>query len=322
VAKLQVLVVERRPEWFAAALGDAFPEAEITAVRSFADAGGKLAGTQVLMAMGVPVPGLHFTAEIAAQMPRLEWVQCLLSGAENIRKALAAREDVLVTTMAGIHGPQMSELALLYMLALARGLRTMLRNQESRNWQRVPQFILESKTVGIVGMGAIGAHLAGICQAFGMRVYGFSRTEREVPGVDRMLRRDELVTSAPELDFLVLVVPAVPGEPPLVGAEVLGAMKPTSFVINLGRGPAVDEDALATALRSGTIAGAGLDVFTAEPLPADSPLWEMENVIVTPHAGGHHDRWEEQTLTVIEPNLRAYIEGRRDDMLNVAIPGG
>jgi D-2-hydroxyacid dehydrogenase (NADP+) len=320
MAKLQVLVVERQPERLAAALGETFPETEITAVRSFADAGDKLASTQVLVAMGIPVPGLRFTPELAAQMPRLEWVQCLLSGAENITKALAGRDDVLITTMAGIHGPQMSELVLLYILALSRSLPVMLRNQESRNWQRVPQLILESKTVGIVGMGTIGTHLAGICQAFGMRVYGFSRTNREVPGVDRMLHRNDLVARAPELDFLVLVVPATPGEPPLVGAEVLAAMKPTSFLINLGRGAVVDDDALVTALRSGTIAGAGLDVFTVEPLPTDSPLWEMENVILTPHVGGHHDQWEEQTLTVIEPNLRAYIEGRRDDMLNRITP--
>ncbi len=311
-----MLVVDRRCEWYQAALVDAFPEVEITAVASFPDAEPYLAGTQVLATMGVPLPGIHFTGDVAARMPSLEWVQCLISGHEHIRKALAGR-DVLVTTAAGIHGPQMSEMALLHMLALARGVPAMLRNQTARTWERVPQRTLASRTVGIVGMGAVGMHLAGVCRAFGMRVYGFSRTIRSVPGVDRMFRRDELIQIVPELDFLVLVVPAAPDGRPLVDAGLLAAMKATAYLVNLGRGAVVDEDALITALRSGTIAGAGLDVFAVEPLPADSALWQLENVIVTPHAGGHHDLYAEQTLSVLEPNLRAYVGGRRDQMINL-----
>ena len=317
VAKLRLLVVDRRCEWYEAALRDAFPDLEIAAAASFPEAEPHLAGTQVLATMGVPLPGLHFTGDVAARMPSLEWVQCLISGSEHVRKALAGRDDVLVTTAAGIHGPQMSEMALLHMLALARGMRTMLRNQAARTWERVPQRVLGSRTVGIVGMGAVGMHLAGVCRAFGMRVYGFSRTVRPVPGADRMFLRDELRRIAPELDFLVLVVPAAPDARPLVGAELLAAMKPTAYLVNLGRGPVVDEDALIAALQAGTIAGAGLDVFAVEPLPAASALWQMENVIVTPHAGGHHDLYAEQTLSVLEPNLRAYVGGRRDQMINL-----
>ncbi len=316
VAKLRMLVVDRRCDWYEAALRDAFGGVEIIAAASFADAEPYLAGTQVLATMGVPLPGIHFSAEVAARMPRLEWVQCLISGHEHIRKALAGR-DVLVTTAAGIHGPQMSEMALLHMLALARGVPAMLRNQAARTWERVPQRMLASRTVGIVGMGAVGMHLAGVCRAFGMRVYGFSRTVRPVPGVDRMFGRDELVGVAPSLDFLVLVVPAPSDGRPLVDAELLAAMKPTAYLVSLGRGAVVDEDALVAALRSGTIAGAGLDVFAVEPLPADSALWQLENVIVTPHAGGHHDLYAEQTLSVLEPNLRAYVAGRRDQMVNL-----
>jgi D-2-hydroxyacid dehydrogenase (NADP+) len=316
-AKLQVLVVDRRSEWYAAALRGGFPEVEVTAAASFAAAQPRLATTQVLVTMGVPLPGIHFTADVAAQMQRLEWVQCLLSGYEIVRKALAGRRAVLVSTVAGIHGPQMSEMALLHMLALSRGLPTMLRNQQARTWERVPQLILESKTVGIVGMGAVGTHLARVCQAFGMRVYGFSRTVRPVTGVDRMCPRDALIQVARELDFLVLVVPADAETSQLVNAELLAAMKPTAFVINLGRGAVVAEEALIKALQAGTIAGAGLDVFAAEPLPADSPLWQLDNVIVTPHAGGHHDLYAEQTLSVLVPNLRAYVEGRRDQMVNL-----
>jgi D-2-hydroxyacid dehydrogenase (NADP+) len=321
MARLPLLVIDRQWEWYEAALHEAFPEVEIAAAGSYADAAGALARTQVLVTMGVPLPGMHFTAELAAQMPRLEWVQCLISGPDHIVRALAGRPDVLVTTSAGIHGPQMSEMALLHMLALARGMRKILRNQDAHVWERMPQRILEAKTVGIVGIGAIGSHLAPLCQAFGMRVYGVSRTDRPVPGIDRMFSREELVALAPELDFLVLVASAGADSHHLVGAEVLGAMKPTAYLINLARGSLLDEDALVTALAGGAIAGAGLDVFTTEPLPADSPLWAMDNVIVTPHAGGHHDRSAAQTMQVLEPNLRAFIEGRRGEMVNVVSAG-
>jgi D-2-hydroxyacid dehydrogenase (NADP+) len=317
VAKLQLLVVDWRSDWYAASLRDAFPEVEIATAGSFPDAGPHLAEAEILVTLGVRLPGLDFTDRVAAQMPRLAWVQCLASGYEAVKTALAARGDVLITTGAGIHGPQVSEMALLHMLTLARGMRTMLRNQAAVTWERVPQRILASKTVGIVGMGTIGTHLAGVCKALGMRVYGFSRTIRPVPGVDRMLPREELPGAALELDFLVLVVPAAPDTSHLVDAALLAAMKPTAYLINLGRGPAVDEDALAEALQAGTIAGAGLDVFAAEPLPPDSPLWRLENVIITPHVGGYHDLYAEQTLAFLQPNLRAFVDGRRDEMINV-----
>jgi D-2-hydroxyacid dehydrogenase (NADP+) len=144
---------------------------------------------------------------------------------------------------------------------------------------------------------------------------------RPIPGADRVFPREELARIAPELDFLVLVVPADAGTRHLVDAGLLAAMKPTAYLVSLGRGAVVDEEALARALREGTIAGAGLDVFDVEPLPADSPLWGLANVIVTPHAGGHHDRSAQQALTVLGPNLRAYLDGRPDQMINLVHPG-
>ena len=244
-------------------------------------------------------------------------MQCLLSGYEHIQPALAGRDDVLVTTAAGIHGPQMSEVALLHMLMLGRGVRTMLRNQDEHVWQRLPQRILEEKVVGIVGMGAVGMNLARICKALGMTVYGVSRTEREIECVDRVFRREELTAVASQVDYLVLVVPAEPETTHLVDASVLAAMKPTACLINLARGSIVDEEALIAALERGEIGGAGLDVFAVEPLPAESPLWALPNVTITPHMGGLHDRYAEQTLAVLEPNLTHYLEGHTEQMINL-----
>ena len=317
MAKTEVLVVDPRADWYETVLSAWFDRIRVSSARSFEEAAEELSRAEVLVTLGVPLMGVHFTADVAARMPRLKWVQCLLSGYERIQRALAGRDDVLVTTAAGIHGPQMSEIGLLHMLMLGRGVRTMLRNQDEHVWQRLPQRILEEKVVGIVGMGAVGTHLARICKALGMTVYGVSRTEREIECVDRVFRRGELMAVASQVDYLVLVVPAEPETTHLVDACVLAAMKPTAYLINLARGSIVDEEALIASLEREEIGGAGLDVFAAEPLPAESPLWALPNVTITPHTGGLHDRYAEQTLAVLEPNLSYYLEGRTEQMINL-----
>ena len=312
---MKVLVVDPRAERYERGLREAFPALDVTGATSFPE--GSLAETNVLVTMGVPLPGIHFTSELAARMPALEWVQCLLSGPEIVLAALAERDDVLLTTAAGVHGPQMAEMALVHMLVLNRDLRRILRNQDARTWERVPQRVLEGKVAGILGMGAVGTHLAAVLAGLGMRVHSFSRQPRPVPGVEEAFLRDELAHDAPNLDFLVVLLPSGPDTAHFVDAAVLASLKETAYVIVLGRGGVVDEEALAGALSSGSIAGAGLDVFETEPLPADSPLWALDNAIVTPHAGGTSDRYPEQALALVVPNLRAFLDGRHDDMVNV-----
>jgi phosphoglycerate dehydrogenase-like enzyme len=136
-------------------------------------------------------------------------------------------------------------------------------------------------------------------------------------GFDRMVRREELERVAPGLDFLVLLTPYTPETRGMVDTRVIGAMKPSAFLVNLARGGIVDEDALARALRGRKIAGAALDVFAAEPLPAEHPFWSMDNVIVTPHLGGFHDQYAEQALPTVEANLRKFLAGDLEGMINV-----
>jgi hypothetical protein len=166
-----------------------------------------------------------------------------------------------------------------------------------------------------------GMHLASICKALGMHVIGVSRSHRAVEGVDRIARRGQLAEVAALVDYLVLVAPASPETDGLVDEAVLAAMQPTAFLINLGRGSLVDEAALVAALREGVIAGAGLDAFATEPLPDDSPLWQMDNVVVTPHLAGAHDRYHEQALALVLANMRAFAAGAIGEMRNVvALP--
>src|SRR6266566_213257 len=225
--------------------------------------------------------GPHVASHVFEKAKSLKWVQALGTGVDGIADQPGLRQDVVLTNMHGFHGGPVSEAALLAMLALARNLPRSLRQQAGRKWDRFPVKVLKGKTVGIFGVGAIAAELAPKCKAFGMKVAGISSVKRQVPGIDAMVGRDELERAVKELDFLVILTPYTAETKNIVDAKIFGAMKPSAFLVNLARGGVVDEDALVDALKSGKIAGAALDVFATEPLPGDSPLWDMQNVIIT-----------------------------------------
>jgi phosphoglycerate dehydrogenase-like enzyme len=147
-----------------------------------------------------------------------------------------------------------------------------------------------------------------------MTVVGYSSTRREVPGIDRMLLRSELIATAKELDYLVLLVPYSEETRHSIDAKVFAAMKPTAFLINLARGGIVEEDSMIEALNSGKIAGAALDVFQTEPLPSDHPLWSTKNVIITPHLGGFCDVYADLALVTVEHNMECFLRGDIDGM--------
>jgi D-2-hydroxyacid dehydrogenase (NADP+) len=261
--------------------------------------------------------GAHMSDHVLKEGTNLKWVQALGTGVDGIIGEPSLRGDVLVTNMHGLHGDSMSDSAFLSMLALSRDLPRALRNQARHAWDRVPSRLLKGKTVGIFGIGAIAADLAPKCRMFGMTVVGITAVKREVAGFDRMYGRAELEQAVRDLDYLILLTPYTPETRNIVGAGVLAAMKPTSFLINLARGGIVDEDALIKALKEGRIAGAALDVFATEPLPQDHAFWAMENVIVTPHLGGFHDQYAEQALPTVEKNVRRFLAGDIKNMINV-----
>jgi len=255
--------------------------------------------------------------EVLMDAPRLKWVQALGTGVDGITDQPSLKPDVVVTNIRGIHGEPVSEAAIMAMLALSRRLPDSIHYQDKHSWTRWPPKLIDGKTVGIFGIGLIAEALAPRCKALGMRVIGFSSAPREVAGFDRMCLRSELLDVAGELDYLVLLVPYAEDTRRLIGASVFAAMKPSAYFINLARGGIVDEDALMAALESGQIAGAALDVFQEEPLPADHPLWSTRNVIITPHLGGFCDVYAERALPTIEHNMACFLRGDVDGMVNV-----
>jgi len=252
-----------------------------------------------------------------AQARRLRWVHALGTGTDGITDSKHLPADVIVTSTRGIHGAVMSELGFLLMLALSRQFPRTIRNQDGGRWERWPARLLDGKTVGILGVGLIARDLAPRCKAFGMQVIGISRASDDVPGFDRIVPRDELVSIARELDFLLVLVPLDEHTRGLVGAEVMSALPSSSYLINLARGGIVDEAALCAALDTGGIAGAALDAMEREPLPPESPLWRQKNLIITPHVGGFYDTYPAQAVVQIAANLTRFLAGQPDEMLNV-----
>ncbi|WP_027093815.1 D-2-hydroxyacid dehydrogenase [Cohnella thermotolerans] len=257
------------------------------------------------------VCGWHSVAQeaLAEGMPRLKWVQTGSAGVDNLPLAELARLGVVVTTASGVHPAPMAETAFAMLLAFTRNLHHAVRNQAERRWEKAEAYgELRGKTMGVVGAGQIGTEVARLAQAFGMRTLGVRRSGRETEHFDGMASFEGLDDVLAESDVVVNILPATDETYRLFDAERFARMKPGALFVNIGRGRSVDTDALVEALRSGRIAGAGLDVFDPEPLPADHPLWGMDNVIVMPHIGGLTDRYKERLAGLFIRNLRAYIE--------------
>ena len=249
----------------------------------------------------------------------LQWIQAMTTGVDFIMKMPSLKREVLITSARGIHGPQMSEMAVLLMLALSRNFPQFVHNQDKRIWERWPAKLLHQKKVGILGLGVCGTEIARKCKAFGMTVYGINRTKREIDSVDHFFYPRSLLEVMGEVDYFIIVVPSTPETQNMVNADAIAAMKPTAFLINLGRGAVVDEEALTNALQTGKIAGAALDVFSVDPdpLPKSSSLWEMKNVIITPRVGGASDIYPDQVLPIFEENLRRFLKGERRNLINL-----
>ncbi len=246
----------------------------------------------------------------------LKWVQALTTGVNYILDRPSLQKEVIVTSCRGIHGPQMSEMAFLLMLAFNRNFPQVVRNQDQEIWGRWPGRLLYRKNIGVFGIGVIGEEIARKAKAFGMTVYGFDIVKRDLDAVDHFFGPEDLPWVARELDYLVLVAPATSDTHKIIGPRVLSSMKPTAFLVNIARGELVDNDALIQALETGKIAGAALDALVPEPLPKGHPLWKTKNVIITPHVGGVSDIYMEQVMPIVEENLRRFLRGERRNLIN------
>ncbi len=308
-----LLFAHRDAEYFAPKLKQTFPALDIITAPDLPESVPRFPEADIIMAAG------HgFNDERLAKAKKLQWIHAMTTGFDAIAASRTLGPEVVLTTTRGIHGPQMAEMAFLYMLNLARDYPRMHDNQKKHVWQRWTQVRLHGKTVVITGLGLIAEALAPRCKAFGMTVLGVSATPRDVSSFDQVVAYSQLADAAARADFLVVLTPYSPAMDNLINAKILAAMKPSAYLLNLARGGLCDEAALLDALRHKRIAGAGLDVFRTEPLPKDSPFWDLNNVLITAHCSGSSDDNLAMTWPILETNVRCFLDGRPHQMMNRA----
>ncbi len=261
------------------------------------------------------------TKEEFSKAKKLVWIQSPFVGVDSLLIDEVKKSDIIITCSRGVHASQASDHVFALILAFARRLPELFEDQKKRRWKPRHPFPfdpldeLQGKTLGIIGLGSIGMEIARKGKCFGMRVMGVKSTISPVDYVDEVYSPESIDRVLEQSDFLVLCVPLTPKTAGMIGEKELGKMKKTSYLINIARGGIVDEIALIRALREGWIAGAGIDVAEREPLPESSELWDLENVIITPHVAGSTPHYWDRAVSIFIENLRRFLSG--EELMNV-----
>ena len=250
--------------------------------------------------------------DIFPLLPNLKWVQASSAGMDKHMYPAIRESDVILTNAAGLYGTHVADQAFALLLGLARGIHHSVRNQDKHQWggARSPMIEIDGFKIGIVGLGGIGMQMAKRAKGFDMYIIAVDAYRTDKPdSVDELMPMDKLSDLMSRVDVVMIACPLTEETRGLINAENLSVMQPTAYFINVARGPIVKEADLIEILQAGKIAGAGLDVTEVEPLDKDSPLWDMENVIITPHsAGGSQHRMRRITEFFLD-NLERYLKG-------------
>ena len=242
----------------------------------------------------------------------LRWIQCAYAGVDAMLAAVPQLREhpVILTNARGMHAATIADHVFMFMLAWARNLPGYLDQQRRAQWRRLPTRQLAGETLAVVGLGAIGREVARRARTFGMRVLACRRHPQPEEGLDLVVGPGDLRRILEPAQWVVVSAALTPETRHLIGREELAALRPDAFLINIARGPVVDEAALVEALRERRIAGAGLDVFEEEPLPPDHPLWTLDNVLITPHNAGAMRDYTGAALELFLDNLRRFRQGQ------------
>jgi phosphoglycerate dehydrogenase-like enzyme len=272
---------------------------------------------------GIPDVDSKLLSETVAANPRLRWVQTMAAGGgSSVKEANLSDADlarVVFTTSAGVHGGTLAEFAVFGVLAGAKDLPRLLQLQATHTWpQRWAMRQVHEQTVLVVGLGGIGAETARLLKGLGATVLGVKRTVEPVDNVDEVHPVSALADVVPRADAIVFTLPGTDSTTGLYDADLIAATKPGGVIVNVGRGTVIDEPALIAGLTSGHLGSAFLDVVAVEPLPADSPLWDLPNVLIAPHTAALSDAEDRRIAELFAENLRRFLDGR--DLINVVDP--
>jgi phosphoglycerate dehydrogenase-like enzyme len=262
----------------------------------------QMARTEVLMAYAVP-------AGLLPAMPRLRWAQAMTAGVEGWLALPDLPAGLTLTCARGTHGESMPENIVGALLYAAKPYAAAAANQKQGKWVPLVAQPLTGKTLGILGLGAIGREVARIAAALGMRVVGTRRRPQPMAHVAEVLPPGRTPEVLAQSDFVLLLLPATPQTESFIDEARLGMMKPGAWLLNFGRGHLIRDDDLVAAVKAGRIAGAVLDVFRQEPLPAGHPFWSTEGIVVLPHIGGPHPQRDRFVARLFVDNLRRFLDG-------------
>lgn len=315
---VRVLVIHDRPEVHIDILETRFPDLSIAICRD-------RSAVKDMLDRYLPDAVFSFKFNVNEPLPHepvfacasVRWVHIAGAGIDHL--CAWDGDRITLTNSAGVLSPYMAEYVMSAMLMANFGFPRYRQQQAKRLWIQHPWRPIGQKTVLLAGLGRIGARVAAAAKQNGMRVLGVRSSNRPVENVDKLYPPGELADAAAQSDFICLHVPLTDATRGMIDAEIFQRMKPSAWLINTARGPVVDERALVPALKDGQIAGAILDVFGEEPLPADSPLWELDNVWITPHVSDSIADWERPMCELFCQNLARFIAG--DPLQNVVDAG-
>ncbi|MFB6165564.1 MAG: D-2-hydroxyacid dehydrogenase [Haloarculaceae archaeon] len=301
------------PSSYAAELRDRLPDHEIRLAATPAE-------ERELLQTATVATGTDFGESLLEAAPDLQLFACAYAGTDHLPIEGFRERGVAVTNAAGVHGPNVSEQAIGFVLAFARRLREAWRRQQRREWRAFQTGELAGSTVTIVGLGAIGQAIARRLDGFAVETIGVRHSPEKDGPVDEIVGYDELDGALARTDYLLLACPLTEQTQGLIDDDALGILPPQAVVVNVARGEVIDTDALVSAIRGNRIAGAGLDVTDPEPLPEDHPLWNFENVQITPHNAGFTPEYHARLAGILAENLRTVEEtGEYADLKNQVV---
>ena len=240
----------------------------------------------------------------------LKWIQAKSAGVDTMNLSLLNEKNIILTNASGIHGVPIAESVFGMLLADTRGIKKAINQQTNKVWSQTESLVeLKGKTMMIIGMGQVGKEVARLAQAFGLNVIGVNRSGNPVTEVSEIIKQDQIPKYLKRADFVVNILPLTSETTNYYDDTFFTSMKKGAGFINVGRGPSVDTDALIRQIKNGQIGFAGLDVFKEEPLAKDSPLWDLPEVLITPHISGVAEHFKKRLFAIFEENLTAYVAG-------------
>ncbi len=281
-----------------------YPNVHFSFFENIKGAEQELPSADILITYGEDLTNNHI-----GQAKNLKWIMVISAGMDRMPFKAIAKTDILVTNARGIHQTPMAEYTIAMMLQVGRKTKMLIKQEQESVWNRkLTMTELKGKTLGVLGAGAIGTEIARLSKAFGMKTIGMNRSGRKVEFFDHIVTFDNMDSILTEADFLVSVLPQTAETKELLNYQSFVKMKNDAVFINIGRGTVINENDLIQALKSSEIAHAVLDVFEEEPLPSSHPLWEMDQVTVTPHISGISPGYQPRAVEIFEENLKVFLE--------------